>query len=113
MTNNSKCYSSELAKRWCKMSFMEQMANIGSEVDRAFHWKSKNQPVFSQKSIERALELIDLTLQSLKEFPRLREVARTREALVDYFFCANEYAFTETQWRKYFLQFAMALRKDH
>jgi hypothetical protein len=34
--------------RWAEFSFVEQMANVGSEVERAF---------------ERSLELLDLTLQ--------------------------------------------------
>lgn len=102
-----------LAERWLKMSLLEQMANIGSEIDRAFHWKAKNQMTFCQKSVERAFELLDLSLQSTAEFPRLKELARTREGLADYFMGDNEYASTEAQWRKYFLQFALAFRKDH
>ena len=28
--------------KWQKMSLIEQMANIGSEVERAINWKNKN-----------------------------------------------------------------------
>ena len=106
-------HQSLAAGRWKQMSFVEQMANIGSEVERAINWKTKNNEAFSQKAFDRALELLDLTLQSETNFPRLKELARVREGLVDYFFGTNEYLSTETSWKKYFLQFNMAARRNH
>ncbi|MBU2495056.1 MAG: hypothetical protein KJ935_00925 [Candidatus Omnitrophica bacterium] len=98
------------AGRWEKLSFAEQMANIGSEVERALNWKSKNNVDYSQKAFERALELIDLTLENTKSFTRLKEIARAREALVDYFFGTNQFRSTERLWRSYFLPFTYAAR---
>ena len=95
------------------MSFVEQMAHIGSEVDRALNWKSKNNAAYSEKAVGRALELLDLSLESTQEFPRLKELARTREALVDYFLGSNQYQSSENVWRKYFLSFTIAFRKNH
>ncbi len=100
------------AGRWQQMSLMEQMANIGSEVDRALNWKVKNNSTYCQKAVDRALELLDLSLESTQEFPRLKELARTREALVDYFCGTNQYQSSESLLRKYFLYFAIALRKN-
>ena len=75
----------ELASgRWNKLSFCEQMANIGSEVERALIWRAKNNADYSRNAFERALELVDLTLDSVSSFARLKEVARVREAMVDY-----------------------------
>jgi len=98
------------AGRWNNLSFVEQMANIGSEVERALNWRVKNNQAYSQQAFERALELIDLTLDSAKGFARLKEVARAREAIVDYFSGQNEFKSTEALWRKYFLCFAYAAR---
>ena len=98
--------------RWQQLSFVEQMANIGSEVERALNWRAKNNEDYCQKAFERALELIDLTLGSLKEFPRLKELARVRESLVDYFFGTNEFISTESSLRKYFSCFTLAARKN-
>ena len=98
------------AGRWKELSFIEQMANIGSEVERALNWQAKNNQAYSQLAFERALELIDLTLDSAKGFARLKEVARVREAIVDYFSGQNEFKSTEALWRKYFLCFAYAAR---
>lgn len=100
------------AGRWGKLSFMEQMANIGSEVERALSWKAKKNSEYSIKAYERALELTDLTLDSATGFSRLKEVARIRESLVDYFSGTNEFASTEDSWKKYFLGFTYAVRRN-
>lgn len=98
---------------WGRLTFVEQMANIGSEVERALHWRVKNNRDYSQKAFERALELIDLTLGNASTFPCRKELARVREAWVDYFFGSNQYRSTEDSWKKYFLQFAFAARRNH
>lgn len=99
------------AGRWSQLSLVEQMANIGSEVERALNWRSKNKPDYSMRAAERALELFDLTLESAKGFPRLREIARSREVVVDYFYGPNEYGSTEASLRRYFSPFTYAARR--
>ena len=100
------------AGRWHQMPFVEQMANIGSEVERALNWKAKNQPSYFQKAADRALELTDLTLQETSTYPRRRELSRVREAMTDYFFGSNQFSATDQSWRKYFAVFSFAARKD-
>jgi hypothetical protein len=100
------------AGRWKELPFLERMANIGGEVERALRWRAKNNIDYSQKAFERALELIDLTLEYSQEGSRLKEIARMREALVDYFCGTNEFKSTETSWRKYFSHFSYAVRRD-
>ena len=100
------------AGRWSEMPFVEQMANIGSEVERALNWQAKSNPEYSQKAYERALELTDLTLDCAMTFARLKELARTREALVDYFSGSNQFVSTESSWKKYFSSFTYAARRD-
>ena len=101
------------AGRWDQLPFVEQMANIGSEVERALNWRAKNNAAYSQQAFERALELVDLSLKGNKSFPRLKELARVREAIVDYFFGTNQFRSTEILWRKYFLNFTYAARKNY
>lgn len=101
------------AGRWKELSFLEQMANVGSEVERALNWRMKNNAAYCQKAAERALELLDFTLDGQKGFARLRELARIREAVVDYFFGTNQFLSTEASWRRYFLYFACAARKNY
>ena len=101
----------ELASgRWETLSFAEQMAHIGGEVERALNWRAKQNQDYSQKAFERALELLDLSLDTVKGFPRLKELARTRETLVDYFFGENQYGSHDKGLRSYFLHFAAAVR---
>ena len=104
----------ELASgRWSKLSFCEQMANIGSEVERAMIWRAKNNTIYSNNAFERALELADLTLEAVSGFTRLKEVSRMREAVVDYFSGANQFGSTDASWRKYFSHFTYAVRKNY
>ncbi|MEO0126093.1 MAG: hypothetical protein ABIK99_07520, partial [candidate division WOR-3 bacterium] len=92
----------ELARgRWFQLTFFEQMANIGSEVERAIIWQEKNKG-YSQKAIERALELLDLTIADQKNKKRLKELTRLRECLVDYFYFDNQFSSSIESWRKYF-----------
>jgi hypothetical protein len=100
------------AGRWKELPFLEQMANIGSEVERAQKWRTKNNPEYSEKALERALELIDLAIEYSSTRSRLRELVRMREALVDYFFGANEFGSTEASWRRYFSHFTVAVRRN-
>lgn len=97
---------------WQRLSFVDQMANIGSEVERALNWRVKKNEAYARRAFERALELIDLTLDSQKGFARLKEVARTREVLVDYFLGTNQFMSSQASWQKYFSPFFYAARKD-
>ena len=101
------------AGKWKAMPFIEQMANIGSEVERALTWKSKNNHDYCLKAFERGLELLDITMESAKGFARLKELARTREAMVDYFSGTNQFMSTEALWRGYFSHFTYAVRKNY
>jgi len=98
--------------RWSKLSFLEQMANIGSEVERALSWRIKKNADYAQKAFERALELIDLTLDKDRNYAHLKEITRMREALVDYFSGVNQFMSSEGSWREYFLPFAYASRRN-
>ncbi|MBI3087818.1 MAG: hypothetical protein HYY91_02905 [Candidatus Omnitrophica bacterium] len=99
------------AGRWRAFAFVEQMANVGGEVERMLNWRARQQPAHAEQAFERALELLDLTLVAARSGPRLKEVARVREALVDYWAGANGSASTDASWRRYFLPFAYAARR--
>lgn len=95
--------------RWQELSFFEQMANIGSEVERAIKWRQKNQLDLSQKAVVRALELLSLTISSqLSHDSRLRELLRVKECLLDTFLANNEYGSSDKSWQSYFRVFTYA-----
>jgi hypothetical protein len=100
------------AGRWKELPFFERMANIASEVERALSWRAKNNAEYSRGAFERALELIDLTLECSQKRSHLKEIARVRETLVDYFYGTNEFGSTEASLRKYFSHFTYAARRS-
>ena len=98
--------------RWRKMEFLLQMANTASEVERSLNWREKGNEAYSRRASERAIELLDLTLDDPKNRSRLKEIARAREMLTDFFWGNNEYGATAASWRSYFSKFTFAARKD-
>ncbi len=90
---------------------MEQLAHVGSEVERALTWRAKGHVEYGRLAAARALELLDLTLDTTKGYPRLKEVARAREVLADDFFGANQYGSTDAAWRRYFGGLTWLVRK--
>lgn len=101
-----------LEERWSSLTFAEQMANIGSEVERSIKWKEKGKEKHSEKAFFRAIELFNLTLSHSKIAPQLREVSRSRELFSDYFWGENIYKSTKESWQKYFKQFNYLARKN-
>jgi hypothetical protein len=96
--------------RWNSLSFAEQMANVGSEVERTISWNTKGRTDFSTRAFERALELLDLTIADERDRKQLRELLRVREALADFFAFDNSYGSTPESWQKYFRCFLIAAR---
>ena len=106
MTSFNKNLTEE---RWFKLSFFEQMANLGSEVSRTIKWK-KNDPERSVYALESALELLDLTIEDTKNKKKstLSELCRLREVLADYFYFDNVYGSDDEKWASYFYWFNYA-----
>jgi hypothetical protein len=107
-----KYHHQDLASgRWQELSLIEQLANVGSDVERAIEWREKNEKR-SQMAFFRALELLDFTIADPKnkKLSKLKELCRLREALVDYFFGENLYHSSDELWEKYFYPFSWAAR---
>jgi len=88
-------------ERWNRLSLVEQLANVGCDIDRAIRWKNKGDRDTSQK----ALELLWFTVDDPKNKKSLKELVRMREVLLDYFYGANIYGYTDEAWQKYFLNY--------
>lgn len=98
------------AGRWYELTLIEQMANIGADVGRALKWRAKKDKKLMQGALERTLELFDLTIADPRWKHRLKEIARMREIVCDYFIGGNNYNSTPRALEKYFLAFALAAR---
>jgi len=85
------------------------MANVGSEVHRTISWREKDKKL-SKLAFERALELLDLTIEDPKNKSKLVELCRLRELIVDYFAGKNEYNSDDNFFEKYFYAFNYAAR---
>lgn len=94
---------------WQKLSLVEQLGNIGSEVSRVIKWQEKNRENFNN-AIERALELFDLTLEDSRWRGRRLEIARARELFCYAIFGKEEYRTSLQDLLRYFDQFAYAAR---
>jgi hypothetical protein len=97
------------AGRWRSLSLLEQLAHTGSEVERALNWAAKGNAEYSALAVDRALELLDLTIADPKNRHRLKEITRVREVLLDYFVGSNEFASSPARWHAYFHAYGMAV----
>ncbi len=101
------------AGRWWTLQLDEQLGNVGSEISRTLRWKNRNAAI-AHGALQRALELIDLTLADPRHrgsVARLREIARAREVVVDFIVGPNQYHSTDASLQRYFDVYAIAARK--
>jgi len=96
------------AGRWQTLELAEQLANVGSEVERALGaWRSERHGRF-EKALDRALELFDLTASDERwRGHRRREILRAREEFVRLFFETPHDPASAEGLRRYFLAFAV------
>lgn len=91
------------SEKWQKMSFSQQMGNIGAEVNRIIHWHEIENKENKENALWRVLELIDLTILKKPS----RELFRLREVLCDVFLGTNSYKVTTNYLKNYFINFAL------
>ena len=94
------------------MRLAEQMANVGSEVERALRARAARNPGRLKPALARALELFDLTATDVRwEGHRRREILRAREE-----FCRlvldDDASPRAAGFSKYFLAFAALARRQ-
>lgn len=105
-----KIFHSNLAAgRWHKLKLVEQLGNIGSEVNRTLLFKDKDKDAYFNAA-ERALELFDLTLSDPRWKHRLKEIARTRELFCQAVYVDKKSSDLLKDLNKYFYHFGLASR---
>lgn len=108
---SSPVHSSLAAGRWRTLSLMEQLGNVGSEVDRAIRAHANGRVDRFERALDRALELFDLTATDPRwPLHRRREILRAREQFCRVFYDDTAEPDLGTYLTKYFLQFATAAR---
>ena len=72
-------------ERWQKFSKEEQILNIAAELSRAKFWLEKKNEEQILNCLNRAFELIDLTINAFKNQRALKELLRFREVLAQFY----------------------------
>jgi hypothetical protein len=112
MMTQPPAHPSLAAGRWQTLSLMEQLGNIGSEVERALRAHAQGRHDRFERALDRALELFDLTAADPRWKPhQRREILRAREQFCRVFYDDMAEPDLATYLSKYFLQFAVAARR--
>jgi hypothetical protein len=99
------------AQRWQTFSLMEQLAHVGSEVERAIRAHETGNRTRFDSALARALELFDFTATDPRwRGARRREILRAREEFCRLFFDDGVPDNSAVGLRRYFLAFAVAVR---
>lgn len=101
------------AGRWATLTLAEQLGNAGSDVGRAIRARSSGDAARFEAALDRALELLDLTLADERwRGPRRREIARAREVVCDHLVGPGDYGSTDESLEAWFMAYALAARAD-
>ena len=99
-----------IEEKWQKMTIFQQLGNIASEISRAIGWEKKGDIEAKKNALERALELINLTLENKNLGSGLKEVARLQEFVADNYANNQSYKVDLSSLYDYLLPFAVASR---
>lgn len=97
-------------EKWQTFSLAQQLGNIGSEISRAQHWEQKNDLTSRNQALERALDLVDLTLADQKHIKRFKEITRLREIISDLWQQNREYDVSLTDLSAILLDYGILAR---
>jgi hypothetical protein len=97
--------------QWGRFTLAAQLANVGSEVDRAIRAHTAGEESRFTNALTRALTLFDLSATDARwRGPKRREVLRAREEFCRLFFDPEVAPDSAEGLQRYFLAFAMAAR---
>lgn len=88
--------------RWFAMPVSMQLANVGSEVNRAIRYKNKNEPDKQVRFCDKAVELLQLSKRDPKNAHRQGELDFCIEELQDFFKGDNYYQTTDDKLMRYY-----------
>jgi len=97
-------------QRWMQFTLAQQLGHIGSELSRARYWERNHDLSSRQEALVRALALLDLTLEDQRLKSRLKEPARLREVVSDWFSGQHYYDISSDELEEYCTVFAVRAR---
>ena len=102
------------SRGWARLELVEQLGNVGSEVDRAIRADEAGSTSRFAGAFDRALELFDLTAADPRwRGHRAQELLRAREEFCRLFFDPEVPPSSSAGLRRYFFGFAWAARQLH
>jgi hypothetical protein len=102
-----------LGDRWSTFSVLEQLGNVGSEVERTIRAHAAGNASRFDGALARALELFDLTAADARwRGPRRREILRAREEFCRLFFSETPDDQSIPGLKRYFLYAAIAANRQ-
>lgn len=109
-----KVYHPELASgRWFTFSIADQLANVGSEYERALSAKQQGDGNRFRHALARMLELMDLTIADPRwRNHRLKELCRVRGIACEHLCSDNPEPWARGDLKSYFLSFGILARNE-
>ena len=102
----------DAARRWNTLALVDQLAHVGSEVDRTIRAHAAGNRTRFDGALSRALELFDLTAADDRwRGARRREILRARSEFCRLFFDDSVSPDSAAGLSRYFLYFAIAARR--
>lgn len=95
-------------ERWNGFTILFQMANVGTDFERALDWRARGDQDDSEAALWRGLELLAFTIQDPKNNKRRKELRIIKEVMLDYFYGDNQYGYTDEALHQYFFWYAHA-----
>jgi len=101
----------QLEKTWPTLSFELQMGNIGSELTRARVFHKRGEREAFRSSLDRANELVALTIDDARWKGRRKELTRLMEVIGDWYQQGKEYGVPIEWLAQYATQFVYSIRR--
>jgi len=95
----------EFVKRWRRFDLIDQLANIGSELNRVIMWQKRDKQKVKEFA-HATLDLFDLTIDDPRWRYRLKEILRARYLFCDALWGKNEFKTSLQDLEKYFFHYA-------
>lgn len=97
---------------WQQLTIYEQMANIGSEVNRIFAWQQKNKVDPAQQATKRAVDLVEQTATDPKNSNCKKELRTLKQLIIKMSRPPIDKAETQPQTLiNFFLAYGLAVRR--
>ena len=95
-------------ERWIQFAPAQQLGNIGSEITRARIREEENDMNGRNQALLVALELIDLSLDDARWNSGVKEIARLREVVADWYADTHVYNIPRKKIEEYCVSFLLA-----